>query len=146
MELALLVLLAQHDPTAPTPEAAIGWAERMSKGGVPVICLCVAIASVVLMLLVLRSRLAKEAELTDLERTYRKDLEARAKDEKADAERRLAEAKTEAKERAVELDKIRREQMAGDRENAEGLAHAVQMIEACGKTLERVDRRLDKPS
>lgn len=134
------LILAQ---SVPTPDEAIGWAERMNKGGVPVIALCVAIASVLAVVFLFKKLLEKEEENTLLEATYRKDLEDRHKQALADAERRVSEAKQEAKDRAAEIDKLMRERMAAEKESDAIFAQAIRVLDANTKLLERVERFLD---
>jgi hypothetical protein len=136
------LLLAQAAPIQ--PDEAIGWAERMSKGGVPVISLCVAIAATIGAILLFKKLLEKEEKNTALETTYRTDLEKRHAQAVADAEKRVTEAKTEAKERAAEIDKIMRERMAVERESDATLAKAVLALEGNTKQLEKVDRLLEE--
>lgn len=133
-------LLAQ---SAPTPDEAVGLAERMSRGGVPVISLTVAIFAVVGVLLLFRKLLEKEEKNAALETTYRKDLEERHKQAITDAEKRVADAKQEAKDRAAEIDKLMRERMAAEKESDATLAQAIRVLDANTKVLERVERHLD---
>lgn len=125
------LLLAQSTD----PEKHIGSLERVIAGGVPLICLVVAVAAVVAAVL----QYKKNAEL---EAKYREDLENRAKVTVADAEKRLSDTKHEAKERAVEVDKLMRERMAAEKESDATLAHAVRIIEANTKLMERFERKL----
>lgn len=134
------LILAQ---SVPTPDEAIGWAERMNKGGVPVIALCVAIAAVLAVVFLFKKLLEKEEKNTLLEATYRKDLEDRHKQALADAEKRVGEAKQEAKDRAAEVDKLMRERMAAEKESDATFAQAIRVLDANTKVLERVERFLD---
>lgn len=137
----MLTLLAQSVP--PTPDEAVGLAERMSKGGVPVIALCVAIAAVVGLLFLFKKLLEKSEEFKELEKHYRKTIEDKAAVDKVDYEKRLAEAKGEAKERASEIDKLMRERMQSEKESDATLAQAIRVLDANTKVLERVERHLD---
>jgi len=136
----MLMLLAQ---SAPAPDEAIGWAERMSKGGVPVISLCVAIAAVVALMFMFRKLLEKSGEFQDLEKGYRKTIEDKAAVDKVDYEKRLVDAKVEARERAVEVDKLQRERFASEKESDATLAQAIRVLDANTKVLERVERQLN---
>ena len=136
----MLMLLAQ---STPTPDEAIGWAERMSKGGVPVISLCVAIAAVVALMFMFKKLLEKSGEFQDLEKGYRKTIEDKAAVDKVDYEKRLVDAKVEAKERAVEVDKLQRERFATEKESDATLAQAIRVLDANTKVLERVERQLN---
>lgn len=127
-----------------SPDTAIGWAERLNKGGVPVIALVVAIAAVVGMLYLFKRLLDEQKERANLEQTYRKDLEGRHNQAIADAEKRLEAAKGEAKERAAEVKELMRERMAAEKESDATLAQAVRVIEANTKILERSERYLDR--
>lgn len=126
------ILLAQ----SAEPEKAIGWLQTLVDGGVPLICL----AAAAVFGYVAWSQHKKNVEL---EIAYRKDLANRAKDEKADAEKRLAEAKQDAKDRAAEIDKLMRERLASEKESDATLAHAVHIIEANARLLERLERKLE---
>lgn len=137
----MLILLAQ---SVPEPEAAIGWAERASKGGVAVICLVVAIAACVGVIFLLKKLLAKAEEFKDLEKSYRKTIEDKATADKADYDKRLEAAKGEAKERAGEVDKLMRERMAAERESDATLAKAVLVLEGNVKMLDKVERLLEE--
>jgi hypothetical protein len=127
-----------------SPEQAVGLLEKLTKGGVPLICLVVACVACFVAWWALKQRLESEKQRTELEKTYRENIEARAKQDKIDATAQLAEAKREAEARRQENEKLLRERIAADKDNGETLSHAVQMIEACGRTLERVERRMDK--
>lgn len=137
------MFLLAEEPTV-SPEQAVGLLERLTKGGVPLICLAVAVVACAAAWWALKKWIKSEREKADLEKTYRLALEAQAKQDKVDAAAQLAEAKREAEARRQENEKLFRERMAVEKESAETLAHAVQMVEACGRTLERVERRLDK--
>lgn len=127
-----LLLLAQ----SAEPEKAIGWLQTIINGGVPLICL----AAAAVFGYVAWSQHKKNV---DLELTYRNDLAERAKQEKADAEKRLAEAKQDAKDRAAEIDKLMRERLASEKESDATLAHAVHVIDATAKLMERLERKLE---
>jgi len=126
-------ILAQTPPV--DPEQAVGLLERLTKGGVPLICLAVALAAVIGIVLQYRKNAA-------LEQKYREDLEDRANQSAENAEKRLAEAKQDAKDRAAEVDKLMRENMALQKESDTTLAQAVRIIETNTKILERVEKRL----
>lgn len=128
-----ILFLAQ---SSPDPEQTIGWLERILKGGVPLICLVIAVLAVVAAVLQYKKN-------HKLELDYRNDLANRAKQAKEDAEKRLEEAKAEAKERAAEVDKLMRERMAVEKESDATLAHAVHVIEANAKIMERLERKLE---
>lgn len=118
------------------PEKAIGWADTLAQAGVAVICLVIAG-------LALWALWVEKKKNTSLELAYRKDLADRAEQAKADAEKRLLEAKKEARERAEVVDKLMRERMAVEKESDATLAHAVHMIEAATKVMERLERKLE---
>jgi hypothetical protein len=126
------LLLAQ----ATDPGKAIGWLENLLEGGVPLICLAIAVIGIVAAVLQYKKN-------HKLELDYRNDLAERAKQEKLDAEKRLTDSKLEAKERAQEVDKLMRERMAAEKESDATLAHAVQIIEANAKLMERLERKLE---
>jgi hypothetical protein len=126
------LLLAQAAET----EKAIGWFERIIQGGVPLICLCLAGVFGVAAVLVYKKKM-------ELEITYRNDLAERAKQEKEDANKRLADAKQDAKDRAVEVDKLMRERLASEKESDATLGHAVHVIEANTRLMERLERKLE---
>jgi len=127
-----------------SPDDAIGWAERLNKGGVPVIALVVAIAAVIGLLYLFKRLLDEQKERANLELTYRKDLEERHKQAISDAEKRLEAAKNEAKERAAEVKELMRERMQAEKESDATLAQAVRVIEANTKIMERTERHLDR--
>ena len=129
----IILLLAQ---AAPTPDETIGWLERILKGGVPLICLAIAV-------LACAAAIVQYKKNHKLEVVYREDLAERAKQANTDAEKRLDEAKREAKERAVEVDKLMRERLAAEKESDATLAHAVHMIEASAKVMERLEPKLE---
>ena len=129
------LLLAQESID---PDKTIGWLERLLKGGVPLICLAIAVVMAVAAFLIYKKKLELELELI-----YRNDLANRAKKAEDDSERRLDEAKREAKERAVEIDKLMRERLASEKESDATLAHAVHVIEANAKLMERLERKLE---
>lgn len=126
-----LLLLAEADP-----EKTIGTIERVLAGGVPLICLVIAVAAVIGAVLMFKKNMTTEL-------TYRNDLLNRAKQEKIDAEKRLEDSKQDAKERAQEVDKLMRERMAAEKESDATLAHAVHIIEANAKVMERLERKLE---
>lgn len=128
-------LLAQAMPS--DPEKAVGTLERIIEGGVPLICLAVAVIAVIAAVLQYRRN-------ADLEAQYRTDLETRAKNALSDAEKRVGDAKTEAKERAAEVDKLMRERIAAERESDATLAKAVLALEANTRMMEKLDRQLDE--
>ena len=119
----------------PDPDQTIGWLERILAGGVPLICLAIAVVMAVAAVLQYKKN-------HKLELDYRNDLADRAKQEKADADKRLDEAKREAKERAAEIDKLMRERLSSEKESDATLAHAVHVIEANAKIMERFERKL----
>ena len=127
------MLLAQESID---PDKTIGWLERLLKGGVPLICLAIAVVMAVAAFLIYKKKL-------ELELIYRNDLANRAKKAEDDSERRLDEAKREAKERAVEIDKLMCERLASEKESDATLAHAVHVIEANAKLMERLERKLE---
>jgi len=127
------LLLAQESID---PDKTIGWLERLLKGGVPLICLAIAVVMAVAAFLIYKKKL-------ELELIHRNDLANRAKKAEDDSERRLDEAKREAKERAVEIDKLMRERLASEKESDATLAHAVHVIEANAKLMERLERKLE---
>jgi len=126
------LLLAQ----AAEPEKAIGWLERILQGGVPLICLAAAAVFGVAAFLMYKKNMT-------LELAYRDDLADRARQEKIDAQKRLDDAKQDAKDRAVEVDKLMRERYAAEKESDATLAHAVHIIEANAKLMERLERKLE---
>jgi len=130
----LMLMLAQGQ-ALPDPEKTIGWGERVIAGGVPLICLMVAVIAVI-------AAVFQYKKNADLEASYRADLDARAKKAEADSDKRLAEAKVEAKERAQEIDKLQRERLASEKESDTTLAAAVRMVERCTDVLVRVERKL----
>jgi hypothetical protein len=123
---------------AQVPEDAdksVGLLERVIAGGVPLICLVVAVIAVIAAVLQYRKN-------ADLEASYRADLDARAKKADADAEKRLADAKTEAdKARDREMGMMK-ERLASEKESDATLAAAVRMIDKCAGVLERVERKI----
>ena len=122
-------------PSAVKTERAIGWLQTILDGGVPLICL--AVAAVALYVAYLQHKKNVELELA-----YRNDLIQRAKQEKDDADKRLGEAKDDAKERAAEIDKLMRERLSAEKESDATLAHAVHIVEANAKLMERLERKL----
>lgn len=129
----MLWILAQTPPM--DADHAVGLLERLTRGGVPLICLAVALLAVIGLVLQYRANAA-------LEQKYREDLENRAKESAKDAPTRLADAKQDAKDRAAEVDKLMRERMAAEKESDATLAQAVRVIEANTKMLERVEKNL----
>lgn len=126
------LLLAQ----SADPDKAIGWLQTILDGGVPLICLAVAAVALYVAYLQHKKNL-------DLELAYRTDLANRAKQEKERADKRLEETKREAKERAAEVDKLMRERLAAEKESDATLAHAVHIIEANAKIMERLERKME---
>jgi len=126
------MLLAQ----ASEPDKAIGWLERILQGGVPLICLAAAAVFGVAAVVIYKKKM-------ELEVAYRDDLAERAKQEKVDADKRLTDAKQDAKDRAVEVDKLMRERLASEKESDATLAHAVHVIEANARLMERLERKLE---
>jgi len=126
------LLLAQSTD----PEKTVGTLERVLEGGVPLICLAIAVVFGIAAVIQYRKN-------RDLELTYRDDLLNRAKQEKIDGDKRLSDAKQEAKERAQEVDKLMRERMSAEKESDATLAHAVHIIEANAKVMERMERKLE---
>jgi hypothetical protein len=137
------ILLAQAVPSPEEAGKGVGLLERLIQGGVPLICLAIAVAAVISSIYQYRANAALEAK-------YRDDLEARAKQTSADADRRLAEAKTEAKERAVEVEKLQDKLRAEMKESDVTLAAATRMIEKAvdmmaqvRDLMTRIERKLD---
>jgi hypothetical protein len=126
------LLLAQ----SAEPEKAIGWLQTIISGGVPLICLVTA----AIFGYAAWSQYKKNMQL---EITYRMDLAERAKQEKVDADKRLSDAKEDAKERAKEVDKLMRERLSSEKESDATLAHAVHIIEANAKLMERLERKME---
>ena len=110
--------------------------ERVLEGGVPLICLVIAALFGIAAVLQYKKNVA-------LEIAYRDDLAERAKQEKIDADKRLTDAKLDAKDRAIEVDKLMRERMSAEKESDATLAHAVHIIEANAKVMERLERKLE---
>jgi len=127
------LLLAQD---AADPGKTIGWLQTIINGGVPLICLSIAAVSGYF-------TWTQHKKNVELELTYRNDLAARAKQEKAEADQRLTDAKQDAKDRAAEVDKLMRERMAAEKESDATLAHAVHIIEANAKVMDRLERKLE---
>lgn len=117
-------------------EQTVGTLERVLEGGVPLICLAIAIVFGIAAFLMYKKNMA-------LEITYRDDLAERAKQEKIDAGKRLDDSKQDAKDRATEVDKLMRERMKAEKESDATLAHAVHIIEANAKVMERLERKLE---
>lgn len=138
MELALFLAQSGH-----APDEAINWAERMSRGGVAVICLVVAIAAVVGLIFIFKKLLDKSEEFKDLEKNYRKTIEDKAKEDRVDADNRLKEAKTEADKRADREMAIMKERLAAEKESDATLAQAVHVIERNITLADKVDKRLE---
>jgi len=118
------------------PDQAIGWLQTILDGGVPLICL--AAAGIFGYAAYVQSKKNMQLELD-----YRNDLAERAKQEKLDADKRLADAKIDAKDRAIEVDKLMRERMSAEKESDATLAHAVHIIEANAKLMERLERKME---
>jgi hypothetical protein len=126
-----------------SPDEAIGWAEKMTKGGVPVIALVVAIAAVVALIFIFRKLLDKSEEFKELEKGYRASIESKASQDRADGENRLKEAKLEADKRADREMSLMKERLAAEKESDATLAQAVHVIERVIQGLEKVERKLD---
>jgi len=138
----IFALLAQTP--GPSPDEAIGWAEKMSKGGVAVICLVVAIAAVVALIFMFKKLLDKSDEFKELEKGYRKTIEDKADKDAVAAEKRLSDAKVEAdksKDREMTLMKDR---LQAEKESDATLAQAIRVIENNTRFAEKVDRKLDQ--
>jgi len=127
-----LLFLAQ----SADPEVTVGTLERILAGGVPLICLAIAV-------IFGAAGVLQYKKNHQLELDYRTDLLKRAKQEKEDAAARLTDAKTEAKDRAAEVEKLMRERMAAEKESDATLAHAVHVIEANAKLMARLERKLE---
>lgn len=128
----LMLLLAQ---AVPDPDKAVGWGERVIAGGVPLICLMVAIVAAF-------AAAFQYKKNADLEASYRVDLDNRAKKAESDAETRLAAAKADADKARDREMTLMKERLTAEKESDATLAAAVRMIEKCGATLERVERKL----
>ena len=126
------LLLAQ----SAEPDKAIGWLQTILSGGVPLICLAAAAVFGV-------AAFAMHKKNVELEVAYRTDLAARATGERVDAEKRLLTARQDAKDRAVEVDKLMRERLAAEKDSDATLAHAVHVIEANARLMERLGRKLE---
>lgn len=126
------------------PTDALDWAERAKHLGFAGLCLLVGIVGLIVAYWQVRLRLESEKDKAELEKSYRQDLEARARQALADTDRRLADVKHEAEKHANKHEELLRERMAAEKESDATLAHAVRVIEANTKILERVDRRLEK--
>ena len=120
----------------PDPEKTIGWLQTIINGGVPLICLAVAAVAFYV-------AWSQHAKNVALEIAYRDDLGKRAEEQKIDADQRLTDAKQDAKDRASEVDKLMRERMAAEKESDATLAHAVHIIEANTKVMDRLERKLE---
>lgn len=129
---------------AQAPDQALDWAEKAKHLGFSGICLLAAVIALFVAYWQFNLRLNSEKEKAELERSYRSDLDARAKQEKLDAEKRLAEAKSDAERHAKKHEDLLRERMAAEKESDATLAHTVRVIEAITKVMDRVDRKLDK--
>lgn len=136
-----MFLLAEGNGAS--PDEAINWAERASKGGVAVVCLFVAIAAVSGLIFVFKKLLDKSEEFKDLEKGYRGSIETKAAQDKTDAENRLKEAKLEAEKRADREMSLMKERLAAEKESDATLAQAVHVIERVISTVEKVERKLD---
>lgn len=128
------LLLAQEQ--AVDPGKTIGWLQTVIDGGVPLICL---VAAAVFGWVAWK----QHDKNVKLELAYRSDLTKRAEQEKERADKRLEEAKRDAKERAAEVDKLMRERLASEKDSDATLAHAVHVIEAAAKVMERIERKLE---
>jgi len=118
------------------PDQAIGWLQTILDGGVPLICL--AAAGIFGYAAYVQSKKNMQLELD-----YRNDLAERAKQEKVDSDKRLVDSKQDAKDRAVEVDKLMRERMKAEKDSDATLAHAVHIIEANAKLMERLERKME---
>ena len=118
------------------PDKTVGTLQTILDGGVPLICLVAALVFGAAAFLMYKKNMA-------LEVAYRDDLATRAKQEKLDADKRLVDAKQDAKDRAQEIDKLMRERMKAEKESDATLAHAVHIIEANAKVMERLERKLE---
>lgn len=140
-QVIIAFLLAEGN--GPGPDDAIGWAEKMTRGGVPVIALVVAIAAVVGLIIVFNKLLAKSDEFKELEKGYRNSIEEKAKQDRIDAENRLKEAKLEADKRADREMSLMKERLVAEKESDATLAQAVHVIERVIVAVEKVERKLD---
>ena len=137
----LALLLAQTG--TPSPDEAIGWAERMNKGGVPVIALVVAIAAVVGLIFMFRKLLDKADQFTDLEKGYRASIEEKARQDRIDAENRLKDADAKAEKRSERELAMMKERLVAEKEGDATLAQAVHVIERVIQTMDKVDHKMD---
>lgn len=140
----MLIAFILAEISSPGPDDAISWAEKLTKGGVPVICLVVAIAAVVGLILVFRMLLTKSDEFKELEKNYRKTIEDKAREDRADAENRLKEAKLEASQRADREMALMKERLVAEKEGDATLAQAVHVIERNIESVESVEKKLDE--
>jgi hypothetical protein len=139
--LVFFALLAQTN--GPGADEAIGWAERMNKGGVPVISLVVAIVAVAGLVLMFKKLLSKGDSFTELERGYRASIEEKAKQDRIDAENRLKDAKLDSDKRADREMAMMKERLAAEKESDATLAQAVHVIERVISVMDKVEHKLD---
>lgn len=140
----IAIFLAQTGPgNGPGPDEAIGWAERMIKGGVPVICLVVAIAAVVGLIIMFNKLLAKSDEFKEHEKAARISLEEKARQDRVDGDNRLKDAKSDADKRADREMAMMRERLTAEKEGDATLAQAVHVIERVIQVMDRVDHKFD---
>lgn len=135
------MLLAQAEVAK--PEEVAGMAERLNKGGVPVIALFFALMFAVALIVAIGKLLAKGETFTDLEKNYRQSIENKAAQDKTDAENRLKEAKADADKREDAKMAMMRERLQAEKESDATLAQAIHVIEADTRLVEKVDKRLD---
>lgn len=126
-------LLAQ---TAVEADKGLGLLKTVLAGGVPLICLVIAVAAVGAAIYQYRSN-------AKLEESYRSDLDARAKKAEADADKRLTEAKAEAKLHAGEIEKLNDKLRNEAKDQDVTIAAATRMLERCAEVMGRVERKLD---
>jgi len=131
MELLLLLADGQTDPNK-----AIGWLERLIQGGVPLICLAIALIAGIAWVYQFRKNSALELE-------YREDLAERAEEAHKETERRLTAQREESEKHASKSEALMRERLQAEKESDATLAHAVRVIEANTKALERLERKLE---
>jgi hypothetical protein len=117
--LAFLFMLAQTEK----PEDTAGLAERLNKGGVPVISLFFALAFAAVAVYLFK-QLQKANE----------KAETKAEKDKTDAENRVKEAKTDGDKKEGEKILLMKERFASEKE----------VIEENTRFTERVDKKLDQ--
>lgn len=138
----MFLILAQE--AGAKPEEVAGLAERLNKGGVPVIALFFALMFAVAAIVLFKMLLGKSDKFTDLERNYRGTIEEKAKQDKTDAENRLKEAKSEADKKEGEKMTLMRERFTAEKERDADFAHAIRVIEDNTKFTEKVDKKMDQ--